>query len=127
MTAVHLVSYLIFPPSHPHSKRKLIPIRRPGVASPTCSGANTIVSKLGALIVLQSILNQEIDIDAIPQQQSAYGVVPGGSIDMRGISRRPTTAIAMREKIMEVAMEEEELTAEQEEERERVLRELMRG
>lgn len=45
---------------------------------------------------------------------------------MRGLPRRPVVGKVVP-RIQEVAMEEEELTAEQEDERERVLRELMRG
>ncbi|SGZ30200.1 BQ5605_C110g13215 [Microbotryum silenes-dioicae] len=58
------------------------------VASHMCSGANTIVSKLGALVVLDSILNRPIDIDAIPLQEPAQGIVPGGSIDLAGAGVR---------------------------------------
>ncbi|KAK4051490.1 ATP-dependent 3'-5' DNA helicase [Microbotryomycetes sp. JL221] len=52
------------------------------VASQQCSGANTIVSKLGALVVLQSILNRPIDLEKIPVQEPAKGVTPGGTVDL---------------------------------------------
>ncbi|BGP03230.1 ATP-dependent 3'-5' DNA helicase [Rhodotorula toruloides] len=62
------------------------------VASNLCSGANTIVSKLGALIVLDAILGRPIDIDSIPMQELAKGVTPGGpgaTIDLAGAGVRP--------------------------------------
>lgn len=90
------------------------------VASAVCSGANTIVSKLGALVVLDSILNRPIDIDSIPLQEPAQGFVPGGSIDLRGVRRGRTSAQGIRG-----VMEEDELTEEQEAARELELAELM--
>ncbi|KAK4700620.1 DEAD/DEAH box helicase domain-containing protein, partial [Phenoliferia sp. Uapishka_3] len=40
-----------------------------GVASTSCSGANLIVSKLGALVVLSVITGRFLDVDAIPVQE----------------------------------------------------------
>lgn len=90
------------------------------VASRICSGANTIVSKLGALIVLESILGRDIDVDSIPMQELLVGGVPGGSIDLSGIGLQNKGT-----EIRKGLMEENELGEDEILERERVLAELM--
>jgi DEAD/DEAH box helicase domain-containing protein len=37
-----------------------------GITSPVCSEGNIVTSKIGAAIILKSILNMEIDIDSLP-------------------------------------------------------------
>ncbi|SCZ94454.1 BZ3500_MvSof-1268-A1-R1_Chr12-2g03910 [Microbotryum saponariae] len=103
------------------------------VASHMCSGANTIVSKLGALVVLDSILNRPIDIDAIPLQKPAQGIVPGGSIDLAGAGVRRSHInkahdVQQRGTVeKEGVMEEEEISEAEVRERDRVLAELLGG
>ncbi|KDE02194.1 hypothetical protein MVLG_07236, partial [Microbotryum lychnidis-dioicae p1A1 Lamole] len=99
------------------------------VASHMCSGANTIVSKLGALVVLDSILNRPIDIDAIPLQDPAQGIVPGGSIDLAGAGVRRSLIDAQQRRTVEKegVMEEEEFSEAGVRERDRVLAELLGG
>ncbi|GAA5930659.1 ATP-dependent 3'-5' DNA helicase [Sporobolomyces koalae] len=109
------------------------------VASLLCSGANTIVSKIGALIVLESILGRTIDIDSIPLQAVAKGVTPGGTVDLAGAGVHPDLIKAVNERALGkpttlplaqgmAGIEEEE---EDDEamllERERALAELMSG
>ena len=82
------------------------------------------MSKLGALVVLFSILGRPIDVDAIPLQEPLTGAVPGGSIDLQGLSqprRRPGAGIAAG------MMASEEIVEAEKEERSRVLEELMGG
>lgn len=111
------------------------------VASPICSGANTIVSKLGALIVLESILGRKIDLDSIPTQPPIYGrsssiLYPSSTpISIAGKEYRSMASDARRSKIAagretsarRGVMEEEEIGAEEAEAREAALRELMGG
>ncbi|GJN93801.1 hypothetical protein Rhopal_006859-T1 [Rhodotorula paludigena] len=111
------------------------------VASHICSGANTIVSKLGALIVLDAILGRPIDVDSIPQQQLAVGVTPGGpgaTIDLEGagvsravlgeVRRREAEAAAGGGKAggarLEELQEEDEVDEDELRERDRALAEL---
>lgn len=95
-----------------------------GVASNFCSGGNTIVSKLGALVVLDSILGRAIDVDSIPQQELAVGVVPGGSIDLAAAGVR-VRRVFKGARLARGVMEEEEMEEDEREERERALKELM--
>ncbi|KDE02482.1 hypothetical protein MVLG_06962 [Microbotryum lychnidis-dioicae p1A1 Lamole] len=99
------------------------------VASHMCSGASTIVSKLGTLVVLDSILNRPIDIDAIPLQEPAQGIVPGGSIDLAGagVRRSLIDAQQLRTVEKEGVMEEEEISEAGVRERDCVLAELLGG
>ncbi|GAA5861985.1 hypothetical protein JCM8547_001547 [Rhodosporidiobolus lusitaniae] len=108
------------------------------VASHICSGANTIVSKLGALIVLDAILGRPIDVDSIPMQTLATGVTPGGwgsTIDLAGAGINPNLIAQLEERAKhgpagtrrELLEEEEEMPEEERMERERVLAELMGG
>lgn len=118
----------------------------PGVASQLCSGANTsqsfasiapspsltspliVVSKLGALVVLDSILGRPIDIDAIPMQEPPKGVTPGGTIDLAAAGVRPRAMEgARRDKEMRGVMEEEEMEEAERVEREAALAELLGG
>lgn len=48
-----------------------------------------IVSKIGARVVLEAILNRDINVDEIPEQRTVEGTVPGGSIDLRGADHAP--------------------------------------
>lgn len=86
-----------------------------------CSGANTIVSKLGALVVLDSILGRDIDLDSIPLQPLAFGVVPGGSIDLAGAGIR-RQAVTDRVNVADQGPDSDE-----EAEREAALAQLMSG
>ncbi|GAA5825378.1 hypothetical protein JCM3770_003514 [Rhodotorula araucariae] len=110
------------------------------VASHICSGANTIVSKLGALIVLDAILGRPIDVDSIPMQEAPKGVTPGGpgaTIDLAGagVSReviRAAQAAAApgggtRGPRLEELEEEDEVDEDELRERDRALAELMGG
>ncbi|GAA6007572.1 hypothetical protein JCM11491_004211 [Sporobolomyces phaffii] len=117
------------------------------VASLLCSGANTIVSKIGALVVLESILGRAIDLDAIPLQSVAKGVTPGGTVDLAAAGVHPDLIKAANERAngggpLSAApapasgsdrrrdLEEEEEDDDDEAmllERERALAELMRG
>lgn len=118
-----------------------------GVASLLCSGANTsvpspftraafaladlfpslaVVSKLGARVVLDSILGRHIDIDSIPMQAPATGVTPGSTIDLVGAGVRPGRVAALTREARGV-MEEDEMDQDEVEERERALAELMGG
>ncbi|GAA5939438.1 hypothetical protein JCM10213_008660 [Rhodosporidiobolus nylandii] len=110
------------------------------VASNICSGANTIVSKLGALIVLDSILGRPIDVDSIPLQALATGVVPGGpgaTIDLAGAGVSASIIKAATDRAaagysgpaprLDQLEEEEEMAEEEQIERERALAELMGG
>ncbi|GAA5990376.1 hypothetical protein JCM10908_007343 [Rhodotorula pacifica] len=107
------------------------------VASHLCSGANMIVSKLGALIVLDAILGRPIDIDSIPMQELAKGVTPGGpgsTLDLAAAGVRPELikAVQQRAKVgpqtrLHDLEEEDEMAEEELLERERVLAELMSG
>lgn len=98
-----------------------------GVASPVCSGANTIVSKLGALIVLESILGRPIDIDSIPMQDPLEGEVPGGSIDLAALGINPARFMnRLNQQPARGTMQaEEEMNEDERVERELVLAELM--
>lgn len=108
-----------------------------GVASHLCSGANMIVSKLGALIVLDAILGRPIDVDSIPMQELAKGVTPGGpgsTLDLAAAGVRPELIKAVQERArvgpqtrLHDLEEEEEMAEEELLERERVLAELMSG
>ncbi|KAM0786192.1 hypothetical protein ACM66B_006997 [Microbotryomycetes sp. NB124-2] len=108
------------------------------VASQQCSGANTIVSKLGALVVLDSILNRPIDLDKIPMQERAKGVTPGGTVDLAAAGVRRELLEALASGTIESfggqdgaimkrggVMEEEEMGADEEAEREAALAELL--
>ncbi|GAA5980934.1 hypothetical protein JCM11641_005489 [Rhodosporidiobolus odoratus] len=112
------------------------------VASNICSGANTIVSKLGALIVLDSLLGRPIDVDSIPLQTLAVGTTPGGpgsTIDLAaaGVSQNVILQAQERATVAnggihpglrrEMLEEEEEMEEAERMERERVLAELMGG
>ncbi|GAA5888384.1 hypothetical protein JCM6882_008599 [Rhodosporidiobolus microsporus] len=109
------------------------------VASHICSGANTIVSKLGALIVLDAILGRPIDVDSIPEQSLASGVTPGGpgsTIDLAGAGVSHAVIKAVQERAAQggsaglplaMLQEEEEMEEEERLERERALAELMGG
>ncbi|TNY24113.1 hypothetical protein DMC30DRAFT_346352 [Rhodotorula diobovata] len=108
------------------------------VASHICSGANTIVSKLGALIVLDAILGRPIDVDSIPMQEAPKGVTPGGpgaTIDLAGagVSRdiiraaQANVAGGARGTRIEELEETDEVDEDELQERERALAELMGG
>ncbi|GAA6037733.1 hypothetical protein JCM8097_002314 [Rhodosporidiobolus ruineniae] len=109
------------------------------VASHICSGANTIVSKLGALLVLDSILGRPIDIDSIPEQTLATGVTPGGpgsTLDLAsaGISAAFLRTVQERNAFsaaggtrLEMLEEEDEMPEEERMAREAALAELMGG
>ncbi|GAA5911343.1 ATP-dependent 3'-5' DNA helicase [Sporobolomyces salmoneus] len=109
------------------------------VASLLCSGANTIVSKIGALIVLESILGRPIDLDSIPLQSVAKGITPGGTVDLAAAGVHPDLIKAANERANGQPVEVERFqqmqnVAEEEEEdeamlleRERALAELMGG
>ncbi|GAA5988689.1 hypothetical protein JCM5350_003851 [Sporobolomyces pararoseus] len=109
------------------------------VASLLCSGANTIVSKIGALIVLESILGRPIDLDSIPLQAVAKGVTPGGTVDLAAAGVHPDLIKAANERAygqpanIEIFQQMSNLEEEDEEdeamllERERALAELMGG
>lgn len=96
-----------------------------------------IVSKLGALIVLDAILGRPIDVDSIPMQELAKGVTPGGpgsTLDLAAAGVRPELIKAVQERARVGAQtrlhdleEEEEMAEEELLERERVLAELMSG
>lgn len=45
-----------------------------------CSEANIVTSKLGAMIVLQTLTGRGIDLDAIPVQEEISGVTPSDTI-----------------------------------------------
>ncbi|KAI5481435.1 DNA/RNA helicase, DEAD/DEAH box type [Pseudohyphozyma bogoriensis] len=108
------------------------------IASSVCSGANTIVSKLGALVVLQSILGRLDDtfVDSIPVQPIMVGAVPGGSIDLAaaGIKTFPGKGVGpgggflaagRRSALGRGEVETEEMGVDEEAEREAALAELM--
>ncbi|KAM0747754.1 P-loop containing nucleoside triphosphate hydrolase protein [Meredithblackwellia eburnea MCA 4105] len=61
------------------------------VAVHTCSGANLIVSKLGALIVLSILSGREIDLDGIPVQE-VFSVGKNSAAARAGNSQ-PTMAV----------------------------------
>lgn len=82
------------------------------------------MSKLGALVVLDSILGRAIDVDSIPTQEPAVGVVPGGSIDLAAAGVR-VPKVSKGPRLARGVMEEDEMEEEEREERERALRELM--
>lgn len=96
-----------------------------------------IVSKLGALIVLDAILGRPIDVDSIPMQELAKGVTPGGpgsTLDLAAAGVRPELIKAVQQRAMhgpqtrlDVLEEEDEMAEEALLERERVLAELMSG
>lgn len=92
-----------------------------------CSGANTIISKLGALVVLDSILNRAIDVDSIPMQEPAFGVVPGGSIDLASAGVRATSGARGGTVARSGIMDDEEMPEEETVERERALAALLGG
>jgi DEAD/DEAH box helicase domain-containing protein len=82
------------------------------------------VSKLGARIVLDSILGRDIDVDSIPMQELLVGAVPGGSIDLQGLDKpRQGPGRGMARGVMAT----EEMEDGEKEERARVLAELMGG
>ncbi|GAA5820197.1 hypothetical protein JCM10212_004915 [Sporobolomyces blumeae] len=109
------------------------------VASLLCSGANTIVSKLGALIVLDSILGREIDLESIPEQTPAKNVTPGGTVDLAAAGVNPALIKAANDRAMGISSpsggsrqlrdleEEDEMDEEAYAERERALAELFGG
>jgi DEAD/DEAH box helicase domain-containing protein len=110
--------------SHYSSEEQRLTRTNAGIASSVCSGANAIVSKLGARIVLDSILGRDIDVDSIPLQEPLAGAVPGGSIDLGDLaSVRPGAARGAARGVME----SEEMEVAEREERARVLSELMGG
>ena len=41
-------------------------LRSLGITSPVCSEGNIVTSKIGAAIILKSILNIAIDVDSLP-------------------------------------------------------------
>lgn len=96
-----------------------------------------IVSKLGALIVLDAILGRPIDIDSIPMQELAKGVTPGGpgsTLDLAAAGVRPDLIKAVQQRArvgpqtrLDDLEEEDEMAEEELLERERVLAELMSG
>lgn len=81
----------------------------PGVASTSCSGANLIVSKLGALVVLSIITGRELDVELIPVQDKLQ---VGGSGLPQARSRGPL-------------MDAQEIGEEEREQRERDLAALL--
>ncbi|GAA6014536.1 hypothetical protein JCM10207_001638 [Rhodosporidiobolus poonsookiae] len=112
------------------------------VASHICSGANTIVSKIGALIVLDAMLGRPIDVDSIPEQTLVAGITPGGpgsTIDLAGAGVSQAVIKAAQDRAalhaaggapgtrLELLEEEEEMAEEERLERERALAELMGG
>lgn len=99
------------------------------LADPPEPPTATVVSKLGALIVLDSILNRPIDLDSIPTQEPAKGVTPGGTVDLAGAGVRiPAPQRREQEQVgLKGVMEEEEMEEREREERERVLNELLGG
>lgn len=46
----------------------------PGVQSPSCKEGNEVCSKLGAYIILRTILALDIDADSIPEQVEEFPV-----------------------------------------------------
>ncbi|KAK4049985.1 ATP-dependent 3'-5' DNA helicase [Microbotryomycetes sp. JL201] len=102
-------------------------------------GCPSFVSKLGALVVLESILNRPIDVDKIPMQERAVGVTPGGTVDLVAAGVRREILEALASGTIETftqdgghtarlgVMEKEELGADEEAEREAALAELLGG
>lgn len=52
-----------------------------GISSTVCSQGNIVCSKIGAQVVLASLLGYTIDVDAIPEQQELQGG-PGQTIEI---------------------------------------------
>jgi DEAD/DEAH box helicase domain-containing protein len=79
-------------------------------------------------VVLDSILGRPIDVEAIPMQEPAKGVTPGGTIDLAAAGVRPrATEGARRDREIRGVMEEEEMEEAERVEREAALAELLGG